>query len=66
LTVPLKLILADLGSWSLRAGVHFIVFNTNMKTVNTDDSFAPISNVGLTLNPPWRAHSPNFDEILRQ
>jgi hypothetical protein len=48
-TVPLKFILADFGSWSLRAGVQLLVLNTNLKTVNTDDSFVPIGNVGLTL-----------------
>jgi hypothetical protein len=48
-TVPLKFIPADFGSWSLRAGVQFLVLNTNLKTVNTDDGFVPIGNVGLTL-----------------
>ena len=48
-TVPLKFIPADFGSWSLRAGVQFLVLNSNLKTVNTDDSFVPIGNVGLTL-----------------
>jgi hypothetical protein len=48
-TVPLKFIPADFGSWSLRAGVQFLVLNTNLKTVNTDDSFVPIGSVGLTL-----------------
>jgi hypothetical protein len=48
-TVPLKFIPTDFGSWSLRAGVQFLVLNTNLKSVNTDDSFVPIGNVGLTL-----------------
>jgi hypothetical protein len=48
-TVPLKFIPADFGSWSLRAGVQLLVLNSNLKTVNTDDSFVPIGNVGLTL-----------------
>ena len=48
-TVPLKFIPTDFGSWSLRAGVQFLVLNTHLKTVNTDDSFVPIGNVGLTL-----------------
>ena len=48
-TVPLKFIPADFGSWSLRAGVQFLVLNSNLKTVNTDDGFVPIGNVGLTL-----------------
>jgi hypothetical protein len=49
LTLPLKFIPADFGSWSLRAGVQFLVLNTNLKTVNTGDSFVPVGNVGLTL-----------------
>ena len=48
-TVPLKFLPTDFGSWSLRAGVQLLVLNTNLKTVNTDDSFVPIGNVGLTL-----------------
>jgi hypothetical protein len=48
-TVPLKFIPAEYGNWSLRAGVQFLVLNTNLKTVNTNDSFVPIGNVGLTM-----------------
>jgi hypothetical protein len=48
-TVPLKFIPAEYGNWSLRAGVQLVVLNTNLKTVNTDDNFVPIGNVGLTL-----------------
>jgi hypothetical protein len=48
-TVPLTFIPTDFGSWSLRAGVQFLVLNTNLKSVNADDSFVPIGNVGLTL-----------------
>jgi hypothetical protein len=48
-TVPLTFIPADFGSWALRAGVQFLVLNSNLKAVNTDDSFVPIGNVGLTL-----------------
>ena len=40
-TVPLKFIPADFGSWSLRAGVQLFFLNSNLKTVNTGDSFAP-------------------------
>jgi hypothetical protein len=50
-TVPLKFIPADYGNWSLRAGVQFLVLNSNLKDVNTNDgSFVPIGNVGLTLS----------------
>jgi hypothetical protein len=48
-TVPLKFIPADFGSWSLRAGVQLLFLNSNLKTVNTNDSFVPIGNIGLTL-----------------
>jgi hypothetical protein len=48
-TVPLTFIPTDFGSWSLRAGVQLLVLNSNLKRVNTDDSFVPIGNVGLTL-----------------
>jgi hypothetical protein len=49
LTVPLKFIPADYGSWSLRAGVQFLFLNSNLKSVNTGDSFTPIGNIGLTM-----------------
>jgi len=48
-TVPLKFIPADFGSWSLRAGVQLLFLNSNLKTVNTGDSFVPIGNIGLTM-----------------
>jgi hypothetical protein len=49
-TVPLKFIPAAYGDWSLRAGVQFLVLNSNLEDVNTNDgSFVPIGNVGLTL-----------------
>jgi hypothetical protein len=48
-TVPLKFIPADFGSWSLRAGVQFLVLNSNLRAVNTNDGFVPIGNIGLTL-----------------
>src|SRR5262245_26729800 len=48
-TVPLKFIPADFGSWSLRAGVQLLFLNSNLKTVNTGDSFSPIGNIGLTM-----------------
>ena len=48
-TVPLKFIPADFGSWSLRAGVQLLFLNSNLKTVNTGDSFTPIGNIGLTM-----------------
>ena len=48
-TVPLKFIPADYGSWSLRAGVQLLFLNSNLKSVNTGDSFAPIGNIGLTM-----------------
>src|ERR671923_982271 len=48
-TVPLKFIPADFGSWSLRAGVQFLVLNSNLRAVNTNDGFVPIGNIGITL-----------------
>jgi hypothetical protein len=49
LTVPLKFIPADFGSWSLRAGVQFLVLNSNLRAVNTNEGFVPIGNIGITL-----------------
>jgi hypothetical protein len=48
-TVGLKFIPASFGNWSLKAGVQFLVLNTNLKTVNTDDSFVPIGSVGVSM-----------------
>jgi hypothetical protein len=48
-TVGLKFIPASFGDWSLKAGVQFLVLNTNLKTVNTDDSFVPIGSVGVSM-----------------
>jgi hypothetical protein len=48
-TMPLKFVPADFGSWSLRAGVQFLFLNSNLKSVNTGDSFTPIGNIGLTM-----------------
>jgi hypothetical protein len=33
----------------LKAGVQFLVLNTNLKGVNTGDSFVPIGNVGVAM-----------------
>jgi hypothetical protein len=48
-TVGLKFIPAAFGTWSLKAGVQFLVLNSNLKTVNTNDSFVPIGNVGVAM-----------------
>jgi hypothetical protein len=48
-TLPLKVIPAAFGTWSLRAGVQFLVLNSNLKTVNTDDGFVPIGTVGVAM-----------------
>ena len=50
ITMPLKFIPANFGSWSAKAGVQFLVLNTNLKAVNTGgDAFVPIGSVGLAL-----------------
>ncbi len=50
ITMPLKFIPANFGSWSVKAGVQFLVLNTNLKKVNTGgDAFVPIGSVGLAL-----------------
>jgi hypothetical protein len=49
LTLPLKFIPNTLGNWSLKAGVQFLVLNSNLKAVNTNDGFVPIGSVGLSL-----------------
>jgi hypothetical protein len=48
-TMPLKFIPAPYGSWSMKAGVQFLVLNTNLETVNANESFVPIGSVGLSL-----------------
>jgi hypothetical protein len=48
-TVPLKFVPADFGSWSLRAGVQFLVLNSNLRAVNTNDGFVPIGSVGVAM-----------------
>jgi len=47
LTMPLKFIPANFGSVvGLKAGVQFLVLNTNLKKVNTGgDAFVPIGSV---------------------
>jgi hypothetical protein len=49
ITLPLKFIPNTLGNWSFKAGVQFLVLNSNLKAVNTNDSFVPIGSVGLSL-----------------
>jgi hypothetical protein len=49
ITMPLKFIPSTFGNWSLKAGVQFLVLNSNLKAVNTNDSFVPIGSVGLSL-----------------
>src|SRR5262245_3493105 len=49
LSIPLKFIPASFGSWSLKAGVQFLVLNSNLKAVNTNQGFVPIWSVGLSL-----------------
>jgi hypothetical protein len=48
-TFGLKFIPASFGNWLLKAGVQFLVLNTNLKTVNTNDSFVPIGSVGVAM-----------------
>jgi hypothetical protein len=48
-TFGLKFIPASFGNWALKAGVQFLVLNTNLKTVNTNDSFVPIGSVGVSM-----------------
>lgn len=49
ITLPLKFIPNTFGNWSLKAGVQFLALNSNLKTVNTNQGFVPIGNVGLSL-----------------
>jgi hypothetical protein len=48
-TVGLKFIPASFGNWILKAGVQFLVLNTNLKAVNTGDSFVPVGSVGVSM-----------------
>jgi hypothetical protein len=48
-TFGLKFIPASFGNWALKAGVQFLVLNSNLQTVNTGDSFVPIGNVGVAM-----------------
>jgi hypothetical protein len=48
-TFGLKSIPAAYGTWSLKAGVQFLVLNSNLQTVNTGDSFVPIGSVGVAM-----------------
>jgi hypothetical protein len=48
-TVGLKFIPASFGTWVLKAGVQFLVLNSNLETVNTGDSFVPIGRVGVAM-----------------
>jgi hypothetical protein len=48
-TVGLKFIPAAYGSWVLKAGVQFLVLNSHLKAVNTDESFVPIGSVGVAM-----------------
>jgi hypothetical protein len=49
ISMPLKFIPASFGSWSFKGGVQFLVLNSNLKTVNTDDNFVPIGSVGFSM-----------------
>jgi hypothetical protein len=48
-TVGLKFIPAAFGTWALKAGVQFLVLNSNLQRVNTGDSFVPIGSVGVAM-----------------
>jgi hypothetical protein len=49
ITMPLKFIPSTFGSWALKAGVQFLVLNSNLSTVNGNNNFVPIGSVGLSL-----------------
>ena len=49
ISMPLKFIPGTFGNWSIKAGVQFLVLNSNLKAVNTNDGFVPIGSVGLSL-----------------
>jgi len=48
-TFGLKFIPASFGNWALKAGVQFLVLNSNLQTINTGDSFVPIGSVGVAM-----------------
>jgi hypothetical protein len=48
-TFGLKFIPASFGTWALKAGVQFLVLNSNLQSVNTGDSFVPIGSVGVSM-----------------
>jgi hypothetical protein len=48
-TLGLKFIPPSYGNWALKAGVQFLVLNSNLKAVNGGDNFVPIGTVGLTF-----------------
>lgn len=49
ITMPLKFIPPAYGSWTFKGGVQFLVLNSNLKTVNTNDDFVPIGFVGFSM-----------------
>jgi hypothetical protein len=48
-TLGLKFIPAAYGTWLLKAGVQFLVLNSNLKAVNGGDGFVPIGTVSLSF-----------------
>jgi hypothetical protein len=48
-TVGLKFIPTTFGTWLLKAGVQFLVLNSNLEAVNTGESFVPIGSVGVAM-----------------
>ena len=48
-TAQLKFIPPAYGNWALKAGVQLLWLNSNLETVNTGDSFAPIGSIGLAM-----------------
>jgi hypothetical protein len=50
ISMPLKFIPASFGSWSFKGGVQFLVLNSNLKEVNTNDDFVPIGFVGFSMS----------------
>jgi hypothetical protein len=50
ISMPLKFIPATFGSWSFKGGVQFLVLNSNLKEVNTNDDFVPIGFVGFSMS----------------
>jgi hypothetical protein len=50
ISMPLKFIPASFGSWSFKGGVQFLVLNSNLKEVNTNDGFVPIGTVGFSMS----------------